>query len=275
MHPIEHLRYLARAGYADAPELVSETASALRYLGADPASLVLTCRRIVEKHPSCGPLWWLCSELLTALEPRDTLRRCVDAVHADSTPVHLAGHLATRFPDGSMVVVNGWSWEIAVALAQSFDVEVCVVDGDNGADHMVRVLERADVSCHFVDAQRAAAAVAESDAVVLSAAFAGGSSLWSPMGSAQLAASAYCNGIDVIATTPVGTRLPKIYVDAIVHMVDDDVRGEPWHRDIEAVPLAVVTSLIGTNGIESTSLHAEGIVPEAPLASELTVRSAM
>ena len=275
MHPIEHLRYLARAGYADAPELVAETASALRYLGSDPANLVLTCRRIVEKHPACGPLWWMCAELLTALEPRDTLRRCVDEIHGDSTPVHLAGHLATRFPEGSMVVVNGWSWEIAVALTQSFDVEACVVDGDNGADHMIRVLERADVECHLVEPQRASAAVNQSDAVIVSTAFAGGTNLWCPIGSAQLAASAYCSGIDVIATTPVGTRLPTSFADVIVSLVDDDVRGEPWHRDVEAVPIGLVTVLVGTRGVEDGASHAGGIATEAPMAAELTIRSAM
>jgi len=274
VHPIEHLRYLARAGYADAPELVSETASALRYLGSDPANLVLTCRRIVEKHPSCGPLWWMCAELLASLEPRETLRRCVDAVHADSTPAYLAEHLATRFPERAMVVVNGWSWELAVSLSQSFDVEVCVVDGDHGADHMVRVLERADIETHLVEAHRAAAAVGQADAVLVSGTFAAGENIWAPIGSAQLSAVAYCAGIDVIATTTVGTRLPRVFGDAILRMVDDDVRGESWHRDIEAVPLAVLTTIVGPCGVEQPD-HENGIASEAPLTTELTVRSAM
>ena len=181
MHPIEHLRYLARAGYADAPELVAETASALRGLGLDHANLVLTCRRIVERHPTCGPLWWLCAELLTALEPRDTLRRCVDDVRGDSTPAHLAEHLATQWPDGGMVAVNGWSWEIALALVSSFGFEVCVIDGDNGADHMVRVLDRNEVVTHLVEPQRAAAAVGECDVVVVSGSFVGPDALWAPV----------------------------------------------------------------------------------------------
>ena len=276
MHPIEHLRYLARAGYADAPELVSETASALRHLGADPANLLLTCRRIVEKHPTCGPLWWLCAELLTALEPRDTLRRCVESVREDSTPAHLSGHLATRFPDGGTVVVNGWSWEIAVALVQSFGFEACVIDGDNGADHMVRVLERNDVTAHLIEPQRAAAAVGESTAILVSTAFAAPDGLWSPIGSAQLAATAYCAGIDVIATTPVGTRLPKVFTDAMVRLVDDDTRGESWHRDIEMISLGLVTTFVGGKGVEDAAeLRESGLRPEAPSATELTVRSAM
>jgi hypothetical protein len=276
VHPIEHLRYLARSGYADAPELVAETASALRHLGADPANLLLTCRRIVEKHPTCGPLWWMCAELLTALEPRDTLRRCVERVNEDSTPAQLAGHLATCLPDGGVVVVNGWSWEVAVALAQSFDIEVCVVDGDNGADHMVRVLERNDVVAHLVEPQRAAAAVVESDGVLIAASFAAPEGIWSPIGSAQLATAAYCADIDVIATTPVGTRLPKVFTDAMVRLVDEDTRGESWHRDIEMVPVALLSAVVGSGGVEDgVSVQATGIRPEAPAATELTVRSAM
>lgn len=276
MHPIEHLRYLARAGYADAPELVAETASALRGLGLDHANLVLTCRRIVERHPTCGPLWWLCAELLTALEPRDTLRRCVDGVRGDSTPAHLTEHLATRWPDGGMVAVNGWSWEIALALVSSFGFEVCVIDGDNGADHMVRVLERNEVVTHLVEPRRAAAAVGECDVVVVSGAFAGPDALWSSVGSGQLASVAYCAGRDVVATTPIGTRLPRVFVDAIVQMVDDDTRGEAWYRDVEAIPFGLVTTVVGSGGPESTArIASTGLAPEAPVATELTVRSAM
>lgn len=276
MHPIEHLRYLARAGYADAPELVAETASALRGLGFDHANLVLTCRRIVERHPTCGPLWWLCAELLTALEPRDTLRRCVDGVRGDSTPAHLAEHLATQWADGGMVAVNGWSWEIALALVSSFGFEVCVIDGDNGADHMVRVLDRNEVVTHLVEPQRAAAAVGECDVVVVSGSFVGPDVLWAPVGSAQLASVAYCAGRDVVATTPIGTRLPRVFVEAIVQMVDDDTRGEAWYRDVEAIPFALVTTVVGSSGVESTArIASTGLVPEAPVATELTVRSAM
>lgn len=276
MHPIERLRYLARAGYADAPELVCETASALRHLGADPANLLVTCRRIVERYSTCGPLWWLCAELLTSLEPRDTLRRCVDAVREDSTPTHLLGHLQTRFPDGGTVVVNGWSWEIAVALVQSVAFEVCVVGDDNGAEHMRRALERNEVVVHLVDPRRAAAAVGESRAVVVSTAFAAPDGLWSPIGSGQLAATAYCAGIDVVATTPVGTRLPKVFADAIVRLVDEDTQGEVWHRDIEMISLGLVSAVVGGEGVQdAAALQAGGLAPEAPAATELTVRSAM
>ena len=55
VHPIERLRYVARARGADAESLVRETAGALRGLGLDPSGLVVACRRIVERHPTSGP----------------------------------------------------------------------------------------------------------------------------------------------------------------------------------------------------------------------------
>jgi len=70
--------------------------------------------------------------------------------------------------------------------------------------------------------------------------------------------------------------LPKVFTDAMVRLVDDDTRGESWHRDIEMVPLALVTTVVGSAGVEDgVAVQATGIRPEAPAATELTVRSAM
>src|SRR5215212_5910505 len=66
VHPIERLRYVARASGVDQALLVRETASALGAFGSDPAGLVTACRRIVSRHPTAGALWWLCGRVLTA-----------------------------------------------------------------------------------------------------------------------------------------------------------------------------------------------------------------
>ncbi|MBA3289003.1 MAG: hypothetical protein H0U21_13480, partial [Acidimicrobiia bacterium] len=80
MHPIERLRFVARAQGADAESLVRETAGALRGLGLDPAGLVVACRRIVERHPSCGVLWWLCARMLTSGDAHGASRDAVAAI---------------------------------------------------------------------------------------------------------------------------------------------------------------------------------------------------
>jgi len=70
--------------------------------------------------------------------------------------------------------------------------------------------------------------------------------------------------------------LPKVFVDAILRLVDDDTRGEAWHRDIEALSYGLVTTVVGPNGAdEAGSLLARGLAPDAPAATELIVRSAM
>ena len=80
MHPIERLRYVARARGADAESLVRETAGALRGLGLDMSGLVVACRRIVERHPTSGPLWWLCARMLTSSDPLAAGRAAVDEI---------------------------------------------------------------------------------------------------------------------------------------------------------------------------------------------------
>ena len=73
MHPIERLRYVARAGSVDQDVLVHETAGALAGLDFDPQGLVIACRRLVERHPASGPIWWLASKVLCAADPIDFL----------------------------------------------------------------------------------------------------------------------------------------------------------------------------------------------------------
>ena len=83
MHPIEHLRYVARARGADPVSLVRETAAALSGLGHEPAGIVLAARRIVQRHPTCGPLWWLCSHVLGALDPFVAMGDCEEEIKND------------------------------------------------------------------------------------------------------------------------------------------------------------------------------------------------
>ena len=85
MHPIERLRYVARARGADAESLVRETAGALRGLGLDTAGLVVACRRIVERHPTCGPLWWLCARMLTSSDPMAASRVAIEEIECVAT----------------------------------------------------------------------------------------------------------------------------------------------------------------------------------------------
>ena len=71
----------------------------------DPSGLVVACRRVVERHPECGPLWWLCAHLLTAQEPFQLAWELADEIDDDST----ADALAAAIPDDAVVLTIGWT----------------------------------------------------------------------------------------------------------------------------------------------------------------------
>lgn len=85
MHPIEHLRYLARARGIDGDSLVREAAVAIGSLPDDAAMLVVVCRRLIEKHPTVAPLWWLCASVLTAPDPSEAAWELYER-HQDDHP---------------------------------------------------------------------------------------------------------------------------------------------------------------------------------------------
>ena len=124
MHPIEHLRYVARATGADPVALVSETAQALFGLHMEPAGLVLAARRIVERHPTCAPLWWLCAQALSALDPFERLYELESEIDKDATTDHLLAHMS----EAQTVCIVGWSPTALEALVQRGDCKVLVID---------------------------------------------------------------------------------------------------------------------------------------------------
>lgn len=94
VHPIEHLRYLARADSAEAARMVGETATALGSLGNDPAMLVVAVRRILERHAAVGPMWWMCAHLLVAGDVYERAWDLADELADDPTADRVADELA-------------------------------------------------------------------------------------------------------------------------------------------------------------------------------------
>src|SRR3954467_5062016 len=104
MHPIERLRYVARASGVPQRVIVQETASALSSFGSDPQGLVTACRRIVSRQPTSGPLLWFAARVLTAGDPRAEIWEAAGEVQADPT----AAELAHILPQDASVTVLGW-----------------------------------------------------------------------------------------------------------------------------------------------------------------------
>src|SRR5438552_2777432 len=126
MHPIERLRYVARAEGAGPSLLVRESAEALAGFGNDPVGMVTACRRLVDRHASVGPVWWLAARVLAAGQQRVEAWRAAEDIEADPTPQVLAA----RLPDDATVVVIGWPEQASEAVRRRGDLEVLVVDCD-------------------------------------------------------------------------------------------------------------------------------------------------
>jgi hypothetical protein len=267
VHPIERLRYVARAHGADAESLVRETAGALRGLGIDPSGLVVACRRIVERHPTCGPLWWLCARLLTSADPMAAARAAVAEIEADGTADVLAGELR----DGATVATVGWPAIAGQALARRGDLRVLAVDAGHQATSFVQRLERSDVECELVPPEAAAVAVADADVVLVEADALAPARVVVPVGSAVLAAVACLPGTPVWVVAGCGRRLPSPMVDSIVARLDGE---DYWTREAEAIPMSLVAHIVGPAGRLPATAPA-AVRAECEMAPELLRTSPM
>ena len=261
VHPIEQLRYVARAAGADAGLLVQEAASALSVFRGDPPALVTASRRLLTRQPAVGPLWWMCSRLALATDTWSEARAVIEELRGDTTTRELAHEL----PDGGRVLISGWPDIIGDALPRRGDVSVLVLDVEGQGSPMVRRLERADVEAEEIDAARAAGAALDADLVLIEAAAAGPAAALCDTGALVLAAVAKAVGTPVWLVAGVGRRLPEQYWQAIVErtVARDD---SAWLSDYDVVSFGLVDRIVTEDGVH---LPAEAPAPDMPLASEL------
>jgi hypothetical protein len=261
MHPIEHLRHVARSRPIDETELTREAAIALGSMRARGPDLVVACRRIVERHPQVGPLWWLCSRLLTSDRPNDLAWEIADEIDADRTANVLASHLA----EDATVLTIGWPAVTGAALTGRGDVRVLCADSRHEASAFLRQLERAGVECDPVPAESLARAIAAADLVLLDGVAASSQRILAPIGSHVVAAVAASLGVPVWCTVGLGRRLPVEYVDAIAGMVVD--AADPFEIDIDDLPVALISCVVSAACISSDPVSA--LRAECALAPEL------
>jgi len=247
--------------------LVRETAAAIAGLDLDPAGLVVACRRIVERHGTSGSLWWLCANLVTSVEPfRDAWRL---AAHIEEDPT--ADHLVEVLPDGATVCVVGWPDFAGEALIRRGDLTARVIESVNPGGSLVRRLQRVEVDAEEIPAVGTAAAVLDSDLVVIEALAVGPDAALCSIGSHAAAAVAYCSEVPVWLVAGRGRRLPEPMWKAMLQRLDDCDDG--WHHEVERVPLAMVTAVVGDTGLGDVG--AASLAPECPVAHELLRTSAM
>ena len=293
MHPIERLRYVARAGGAPPSSLVSEAAAALAGLADDPPALVTACRRLVERHPHVGPMWWLASRVLASSEPRAEAWRVVDELEKDMT----ARLLAAQLGESAAVVMLGWPELVGSAVMRRGDLAVMLVDPMGEADGLVRRLRSGGGDVLEVPLCGLAQAVAAADLVLVeamalgggwpgggaaagdvaaspgggaaagdAAASPGGGGAVVAAGSWAAAAVARSVGVPTWVVAGAGRVLPGRIWEAMVRLLDDDTT-EPWDRAWEVLPAELVSLVAGPGGLASWA-EALGRA-DLPIAAEL------
>jgi len=104
VHPIERLRFVARAARVSPSILAAEAAWALADLAEEEVpALVPACRRLLDRQPGCGPLWWLAARVLCAGDPVTEAQQCARDLEGDPTSVLMLQAL----PEGARVVRRG------------------------------------------------------------------------------------------------------------------------------------------------------------------------
>ena len=279
MHPIERLRWVARAPEGDVSMVAAEAAGALAAFADDPAGLVVASRRLIERRPAAGPLWWLASRVLCALEPAFEAIDAAADLERDRTPVALAGDL----PGGTVAIV-GWPDQASAALR----IRSRMAGGEAGADKVLVVasgdpggrgvsprqgrrepsedawgcadwLQSHGVDARLLPAEKTAAAARRCVLSLLEATAVGPDRFMAAAGSAALAAAAREAHRPVWLVSGVGRVLPGPLYEALVRRVGDD---PAW----EEVLLAAVDEVVGPAGpVPPTRLPR----PACPLAAEL------
>ena len=206
-----------------------EAASSLSAMAHEPAALVTACRRLVQRQPTCGPLWWLGARVLSA---------------ADPTPDALAAHLAEGV---RTVAVVGWPELAAQALDQADVARVLVVESAGDGAILVRRLCRAGLDATLVPARGSAAAAAAADLVLLEAEVAGPDAALAPAGSRAAAAVGRHAGVPVWLVAGVGRVLPPSLWSAARASVEGE---DPWEAAQEHVPADLVEVVVGPAGPE-------------------------
>ena len=266
MHPIERLRMVARAGRQEPTSLARDAASALAAFAGEPAAIVTACRRLVDRQPTCGPVWWVAARVLAAADPSREAWQAGNDLARDRT----ASALADALPEDGTVVALGWPEQIAEALLQRGDVRARVVDClDEGAD-LAQWLRRSGSDAEIVPESGVAAAVTGSDLVLLEAGAVGPSGFVAASGSAAAAAVARRLGVPVWVVAAEGRVLPESLWAALAERLA--VRTPAWEQAEEIVPLSWADAVAGPAGVVAPAADAVAARSTCPAAPELERR---
>jgi hypothetical protein len=253
---MERLRYVARSGGVDPATIVAETVEAIARLRPTPSELVPLCRNLVDRNPTCAPLWWLCAHLLDKPDDRETAWRLADEIERDAT----ATRLAERLPDDAAVMTIGHPVMAGQALRRSGSVTVlAVLAGDDGGT-LVRAMDRAGVDVEPMPPEAMLGGLRRADLLLVEADACSTESVVAPVGSGLGAIAAAAVGVPVWLVAGRGRRLPASYVDAI---------GRGLGDESEVFATRYVSHVAGPEGV--VPLSRDALAAECPAIHELGV----
>jgi hypothetical protein len=211
VHPIERLRAVARARDVEQTLLATEAAAVLGSLAADPLGLLTACRRLIDRHPAAGALWWTCARLLDTGDAGGAAAEA-RAIAADLADDPARMDLGLELPEGAAVAV--------------------VPDAAGGSDLA------ADLAGLRPDLRVADAGEEPIDArgiLVLEAGAAGPDRMLAPGGTQEAVAGARRAGAAVWALVAVGRRLPGPLFDAVATRARRVAAGRSPDLGVEVV----------------------------------------
>lgn len=271
MNAAEWLRSVAHR--ADHDVIAAEAAEALAWFAEQPATLVVACRRLLAHHPASGPLWWLCSTVLTAPDGVAAAHDAGARLAADRTAERLDAALPL-LGEREVVVVAGWPAAVDRALAARPDVEAVAVRLP-GVDPTPRVRRRTtDAAVRVVDVWELEV-VEPGIALVAAEAYGAGRALV-PSGTSELL-DALSARVPVWLVGGVGRALPARVLDALeeaaLHSAPSTVPAASSvpGPGIERVSLERFDRAVTPRGVEAVA-DAERAV-DCPIAPELFTRS--
>jgi len=261
MHPIERLRYVARADGSPQSTIVAESARALTAFADDPAGMVAAVQRLIAHHPTAGAMWWMGGRVLTAPNGAREAFALSEEIEDDPT----ARELTKALDPEVTVLVVGWPPEIGEALARRGSGRVMVVDTGRESAGLHQFLDHRGVDVLLVPLEGLAAAVRASDIVAIECEAGGPDAGLFGAASASAAAVARCAGVEVWATVGVGRMLPQRLWDALIARWE--ILDEPWELAEDLVEWTMTDRVVGPGGpIEP---HAVTTLTTAALAPEL------
>ncbi len=262
MHPIERLRYVARASHVPAKYLVRDTAMALSDFVGDDAVLLISCKRILDRQPSAAPLVWLVAHALGAPNPSSALWDAAEEIEGDKS----AAALAYELPDDATIATIGWSDWLADVLRVRGDVGVVVIDLDGEAEYELETSADPDQHWLCVDPSGAGQALSEATHVVLGLDALGPEQSIARQGALMLAATAKHREMPVWGVAPTGFALPDRMYSGLARRWHESEATTIWERPVEEIETTLFDRIATHKGVVAAAdaLRMSGcpIVPE-------------